>query len=93
MSEAPLFQNTDEQEAAFAPHQLPSDDPAARQPTDQVGDAGADAGTEGLMVPMLNPTGLGGGASAGTMGAAQAAAPVVPGSAAADDVDSSDQAR
>jgi hypothetical protein len=34
MSDAPLFQGSDEQEAAYAPSQLPDDDPRARRPTD-----------------------------------------------------------
>ena len=36
MSDAPLFQNSDELEATYAPGQLPEDDPRARRPTDDL---------------------------------------------------------
>ena len=34
MSDAPLFQSSDDQEATYAPGQLPDEDPRARRPTD-----------------------------------------------------------
>ena len=67
MSDAPLFQNTDEQEAAYAPQELAT------------GDRDAATAPGAPMVPIVNPTGLGGGASAETIGATMAGnAPVVP---------------
>ncbi len=42
MSDRPLFENMDEQEATYAPDQRAPGDPAHRTPTDQLG--AADAG-------------------------------------------------
>ncbi len=84
MSDAPLFQNSDEQEATYAPQTPPT------------GDREATTATGAPMVPILNPTGLGGGASAETIGATTAGnAPLVPADARAmtadDDTDAANR--
>ncbi len=79
MNDAPLFQDSDEQEAAYAPQELAAGDPAARHPGDTAGERHAATATAVPMIPIPNPTGLGGGASAGTIGATTAgSAEVLP---------------
>ena len=49
MSDGELFQNTDEQEATYAPQQLPAGDPGARQSTDELGDRDTGIGVGDFM--------------------------------------------
>jgi hypothetical protein len=44
MSDNPLFQNMDEQEAIYAPDQRAPDDPTHRTPTDELGTTDAGGG-------------------------------------------------
>lgn len=93
MSDKPLFQNMDEQEAAYAPDQLPGDDPNARRPTDEITDSDRRAQPgDGVVVPaaaagMAGGAALGGGlGTAGGMTGVPAAGPVVAGAALAGDL-------
>ena len=54
-----LFQNTDEQEAAYAPQELPAGDPAARRPTDQDTDRDVGVGPLGGPAAGVGLTGRG----------------------------------
>ena len=67
MSDQPLFQNTDDQEAAYAPDQRAPGDPAHRTPTDEIGDAD-DGGTEsgGILGTSSRETGTGGSVTGST---------------------------
>lgn len=89
MSDQPLFQNSDEQEAIYAPHQVPSDHPSkqasdiedgGRDTQDTTGDIGVPAAGAGL----LGQTG--GGISTGTVGGGPSAlGPAVSSSAPEDE--------
>ncbi len=89
MSDRPLFSNADEQEAVYAPQQVPSEDArkqaadledgarATQAPVDDVGVPAAGAGLLGQ---------VGGGASSGVVGGAPSAlGPAVSTSAPEDD--------
>ena len=64
MSDQPLFQNSDEQEAAYAPQELAAGDPAARRPTGDLNNpnagvlAGGTAGALGAAGSVANTSGL-----------------------------------
>jgi hypothetical protein len=90
MSDKPLFQDMDEQEAQYAPHQLPPGSAEARQARIEEGTTGsvADEATpeEGAIVAGTAAGGLTGGNISGQMGATgptgvPAVGPVVAGEA------------
>ncbi len=72
MSDKPLFQDMDDQEAQYAPQQLPPGSPQARQARIEEGTTGsvADEATpeEGAVVPGTAAGGLTGGNLSGQMG-------------------------
>lgn len=94
MSDQPLFQNTDEQESVYAPHQLPEGtsadaaadiDDGARDTNmsgDDVGVPGAGAGLLGL---------TGGGVSTGIVGGSPAATGPVVGASESEDETAGDR--
>ncbi len=65
MSDQPLFQNMDEQEATYAPDQRAPGDPTHRTPTDQLGDAGG-TGMSGDQGTSSRETGTGGSVTGST---------------------------
>jgi len=90
MSDKPLFQDMDEQEAQYAPHQLPPGSAEARQARIEEGTTGSVASSatpvEGAVVPGTAAGGLTGGNLSGQMGTTgsegvPAVGPVVAGEA------------
>ncbi len=92
MSDQPLFQNTDEQEAAYAPQELAAGDPEARRPTDELGTR--DAGAPAAEVAVPAAAGLAGGAPSSPATGGLPVASGAPGAAAtmADEADAGDRA-
>lgn len=67
MSDQPLFQNMDEQEAAYAPDQRAPDDPTHRTPTDELGSAdNAGPGSGRRQATSIRETGTGGNVTGST---------------------------
>ncbi len=67
MSDNPLFQSMDEQEATYAPDQRAPDDPAHRTPTDELGSTDAGGfGTGGGPATSSHETGTSGSPTAST---------------------------
>lgn len=87
MSDQPLFQNADDQEGVYAPHQLPDGAPGARAA--DVDDQGrdADTATDGIGVPAAGAGLLSqaGGGLGGTSNVANPAGPAVAASARDDE--------
>ncbi len=71
MDDVPLFRNTDEQEATYAPQGLPQEDPAARRPTDELGGSNAGGSNPGIDT--------GGVVGLSSIGATSGAAEIPPG--------------
>ena len=76
MSDQPLFQNMDEQEAVYDPQQTGGNDTSTNANTDEVGVPAAGAGLLGSM---------GGGATAGIIGGSPGATDAVVGAAEPED--------
>ncbi len=90
MSDRPLFEHMDEQEAEYAPEELPAGSPQARQARIDEGTTGsiADEGipAEGAVVPGAAEAAVEGGAVSGQMGGAVAGAiPAIVGPAATEE--------
>ena len=98
MSDKPLFQNMDEQEAAYAPHQKAADDPTARRDTDE-GDGGAPTGAVSTVAPIIAAGSLGGGGAQGSLGSTSspagipAGAPALAGAALENDIRNNEEPR
>ena len=96
MSDRPLFQNTDEQEAAYAPQQLSGGDEAG----EVVGERGvSDATTVGAVAPLpIAATGAavnaaGPGFAGGTAGTTGGALPALGALALAEETEEQDEAK
>ncbi len=77
MSDTPLFQNTDEQEAAYAPQQLPAGNPEERDAVIEEGDTELGPAAA-LVVPVAAGGALAGGGATGQIGSGgQSQAPPV----------------
>ena len=84
-----LFQNTDEQEAAFAPQQLPAGNPQERDAAIEEGDTGVGPAAA-LVAPVAAGGALAGGGATGQIGTsapsnAPAVGPAIAGAALAGD--------
>jgi len=96
MSDKPLFQNTDEQEAAYAPQQLPAGSPQERDAVIEEGDTGGVRVGAAAIAPDGGGGALAGGGGTGQLGTsgqnnAPAAGPAIAGVALAGERDAENE--